>query len=177
MFEGTVHFQVAHEFDIPPDALELAVMSPDLAEEFSAKALQLGVGIECVTERLRSLQSGVLERTWHYQANVRVPKFARGYVTREMCAWDEHTVYEMARHRGSWTVSPSVKPEWRRYFESKGTYEVEPLGGGRSRRTVRGEVELRVGAVRQVAERLIVNEVRKAFEAEAATLRDMATLA
>lgn len=172
-----MHFEVAHEFDIPLDALELAVVSPDLAEKFSAKALQLRVGIERITERQRSLRGGVLERTWHYQANVNLPRFARGYVTRDMCAWDEQTVYEMAKHRGSWTVSPNVKPEWRRYFESKGTYEIEPLKGGRSRRTIRGEVQLRVRVVRQVAERLIVNQVKKAFEAEMATLRDLATLA
>jgi hypothetical protein len=172
-----VHFEVAHEFDIPLDALELAVLSPNLVDKFSSKALQLRVGIERITERSRSLHGGVLERTWHYQANISIPKFARGYVTKEMCAWDEQSVYEMARHRGTWSVSPNVKPEWRRYFESRGTYEIQPLDGGRSRRVVRGEVQLRVRVVRQVAERLIVNEVKKAFEAEAATLHDLATLA
>ena len=138
--------------------------------------MQLRVGIERITERGRSLRGGVLERTWHYQANVTIPKFAQGYVTREMCAWDEHSVYEMPRHRGRWSIVPNVKPEWRRFFSSTGSYEIEPLGDGRSRRIVRGDLELRVRVVRQVAERLIVNEVRKAFEAEAATLRDMATL-
>ena len=171
-----MHFEAAHEFDIPLDALELAVLSPNLADRFAATAIDLRVGIERITERHRSLRGGVLERTWHYQANVSIPKFARGYVTKEMCAWDEQAVYDMAKHKGTWSVSPHVKPEWRKYFESKGTYEIEPLGGGRSRRTVRGEVHLRVRVVRQVAERLIVNEVKKAFDAEAATLRDMATL-
>jgi hypothetical protein len=172
-----VRFEVIHEFDIPLDALELAVMSPDLADKFSAKAQELGVGIERVTERERSLRGGVLERRWHYQANVNVPKFAHGYVTREMCAWEEQTVYDMERHRGAWTVSPNVKPEWRRFFDSNGTYEVDALPGGRSRRTIRGELQLRVRLVRQMAERLIVNQVKKAFSAEAATLQDMATLA
>ena len=46
----------------------------------------------------------------------------------------------------------------------------------RSRRIVSGDLELRVRVVRQMAERLILAEVRKAFDAEAATLRDMATL-
>jgi hypothetical protein len=172
-----VHFEVAHEFDIPLDALELAVLSPDLAPRYSARALAMKIGIERVVERHRSFHSGIYERTWHYQANVTIPKFARGYVTREMCAWDEQTTYDMSKHRGTWSVLPNVKPEWRRYFESKGTYTLEPLGGGRSRRRVQGEVALRVRVVRQVAERLIVNEVRKAYEAEAATLHDLATLA
>jgi len=170
-----VHFEITHEFDIPLDALELAVISPALVDRYGTKVHKLGVGIERVTERSRSLKQGVLERTWHYQANVNVPKFAQGYLTREMCAWDEMTVYDMPKHRGRWTIVPNVKPEWRRFLQATGSYEIEPLGDGRSRRVVKGELELRVRVVRQVAERLIVAEVRKAFEAEAATLRDMAT--
>jgi hypothetical protein len=93
-----------------------------------------------------------------------------------MTAWDEQTIYEMAKHRGRWTIVPNVKPEWRKYFSATGTYAIEPLGDGRSRRVVQGDLELRVRVVRQVAERLMLGEVKKAFEAEAATLRDMATL-
>jgi hypothetical protein len=171
-----VHFEIAHEFDIPLDALELAVVSPSLVEKLGAKVRELGPGIDTIRERTRSWNDGVLERVWHYQADIRIPQFAKAYVTREMCAWDEQSVYQMSRHRGEWSITPNVKPEWRKYFSSSGTYEIQALGGGRSRRVVRGELELRVRVVRQMAERLIVSEVKKAFEAEAATLRDMATL-
>ena len=172
-----MHFEIAHEFDIPLDALELAVISPDLVDKFVGTVRRLGnVGIEGVTERSRSLKAGVLERVWHYQANLRVPKFARGYLTPEMMAWDEQSTYDMGKHRGKWTIVPNVKPAWRRYLSAMGTYEIEPLGEGRSRRVVQGDLDLKVRVVRQVAERLIVNEVKKAFEAEAATLREMATL-
>ena len=171
-----MHFAISHEFDIPLDALELAVISPSLVDKFAITVRKLGVGIEGVTERSRSLKNGVLERVWHYQAHVKVPKFARGYVTPEMTAWDEQSVYEMGKHRGRWTIVPNIKPQWRKYFTATGTYGIEPLGDGRSRRTVEGDLELRVRVVRQVAERLILGEVKKAFEAEATTLRDMATL-
>ncbi len=171
-----MQFAIAHEFDIPLDALELAVISPDLVDKFGKLARTKGSGIQTITERSRSLKNGVLERVWHFQAHVRLPKFAQGYVTPEMTAWDENTVYETGPHRGRWTITPNIKPEWRQYFGASGTYQLEALGDGRSRRTIRGELELRVRVVRQVAERLILGEVRKAFEAEAATLRDMATL-
>ncbi len=171
-----MHFEIAHEFDIPLDALELAVISPSLVDKFSAKAHDLGVGIQKVVERSRTLKNGVLERVWHYQASLRIPKFAQGYVTPEMTAWDEQSTFDMGKHEGRWTIVPNVKPEWRKYFSATGTYRIEPLGDGRSRRTVEGSLELRVRVVRQVAERLIYGEVKKAFEAEAATLRDMATL-
>ena len=84
-----MHFEIAHEFDIPFDALELAVISPTLVEKLGAKVRELGIGIDTIRERARSLNNGVLERVWHYQANIRIPQFARAYVTREMCAWDE----------------------------------------------------------------------------------------
>ena len=171
-----MHFVISHEFDIPLDALELAVISPSLVDKFTVTVNKLGVGIEKVTERSRSLKNGVLERVWHYQGNIRLPKFARGYVTPDMTAWDEQSVYEMSKHRGRWTIVPNIKPEWRKYFSGTGTYAIEPLGDGRSRRVVQGDLELRVRVVRQVGERLLVGEVKKAFEAEAATLRDMATL-
>lgn len=171
-----MRFDICHEFDIPFDALELAVISPTLVANFDAKVQELRVGIEKVTERQRSLSDGVLDRVWHYQANVRIPQFASAYVTREMCAWDEQSVYTMAGHTGRWTIVPNVKAEWQKYFASSGTYTIEALGGGRSRRVIAGNLELRVRVVRQMAERLILAEVRKAFDAEAATLRDMATL-
>lgn len=171
-----MHFEIAHEFDIPRDALELAVISPDLVGKFAATVSKDRIGVRSVTERSRSLKNGVLERTWHYETQVRLPKFAQGYVTPEMTAWDEQSIYETASHRGRWTIVPNIKPEWRRYFSASGTYALEALGDGRSRRVVKGDLELKVRVVRQVAERLIVNEVRKAFEAEAGTLRDMATL-
>jgi hypothetical protein len=69
-----------------------------------------------------------------------------------------------------------VKPEWRKMFTARGTYVLEPLGSGRTRRTVSGSLELRVPLVRPVAEKLIIGEVRKTFNAEAETLRELATL-
>lgn len=171
-----MHFEIAHEFDIPRDALELAVISPDLPTQLTTTVRKLGTSIKGVTERARSFKNGVLERTWHYQAHVRLPKFAQGYVTPEMTVWDEQSTYDIGPHKGRWTIVPNIKPEWRPYFSASGSYAIEALGDGRSRRVVKGELELRVRLVRQVAERLIVSEVRKAFEAEATTLRDLATL-
>jgi hypothetical protein len=171
-----VHFEIRHEFDIPLDALELAVIAPNLVERLATKLAEEKVGIESVAQVFRKLEDDILERTWHYQANVSIPSFAHGYVTRDMCAWDETSTYELARHAGHWTIVPNVKPEWRKYFGASGTYALTALGGGRSERLVSGNIELDVRVVRQVGERLIVNLVKKIFDAEASTLREMATL-
>jgi hypothetical protein len=170
-----VHFEVVHEFDIPLDALELAVISPNLFQELSKRLHS----IESVSQKEHVLTPGPharLERVWSYRANVKIPAFATKYVTPEMCAWDEKSTYDIKRHASEWTILPHVKPEWRKLFAAKGTYALEQLGSGRTRRTVSGSIELRVPLVRQVAEKLIVGEVRKTFDAEAETLRELATL-
>jgi hypothetical protein len=171
-----VHFEITHEFDIPLDALELAVISPSLVDKLGPKLVTAKLGIESLKQNAHALKDGVLDRVWHYQANVKIPAFARGVITREMCAWDEHSVYDLRRHESEWTIQPNIKREWHKYFVAKGTYAIVPMGEGRAKRVVKGDLEVRVPVVRQVAERMIVNEVKKTFEAEAATLRDMATL-
>jgi hypothetical protein len=168
-----VHFELSHDFDIPRDAVELAVLSPDLATRISPRLS----GIERVEQREHTLKNGVLERVWSFQASVKVPRFAERYVTREMLSWDERTTYELNRHASSWTILPRVKPEWRKLFDASGTYELIALGEARTRRIVRGEIELRVSPIfRKVALRMILGEVRKTFDAEAAVLHDLATL-
>jgi hypothetical protein len=173
-----VHFEVVHEFDIPLDALELAVISPNLFQELSKRLHS----IESVSQKEHVLTAGPnarLDRLWSYRANVKIPSFATRYVTPEMCAWDEKSTYDIKHHASEWTIVPHVKPSWRNLFAAKGTYALGQLGSGRTRRTVSGCIELRVripGPLRQVAEKLIVGEVRKTFDAEAETLRELATL-
>jgi hypothetical protein len=167
-----VQFEVVHEFDIPLDALELAVISPNLFQELSKRLHS----IESVSQKEHVLTDARLDRLWSYRANVKIPAFATKYVTPEMCAWDEKSTYDIKRHLSEWIILPHVKPEWRKMFTAKGTYTLTQLGSGRTRRTVNGSIELRVPLVRQVAEKLIVGEVRKTFDAEADTLRDLATL-
>lgn len=167
-----MQFEISHEFDIPLDALELAVLSPSLSTELAQRLSN----IESVQQKEHVLTDGRLERVWSFRANIRLPAFARSYVTPEMMGWDERSSYDIKRHASDWTISPHVKPEWRRYFAAQGTYELAELASGRTRRTVKGTVELRVPLFRQVAEKLFVGEVRKTFDAEAETLRSLATL-
>jgi hypothetical protein len=167
-----VHFEIVHEFDIPLDALELAVISPSLCQNLAYRLPNM----ESIHQKEHLLKDGRLERVWSCRANFRLPPFARGYVTPEMMAWDERSTYDIKNHSSVWSISPHVKPEWRKYFGASGAYELTSLDRGRTRRTVSGTVELRVPVLRQVAEKLIVGEVRKTFDAEAETLRDLATL-
>lgn len=167
-----MHFEIIHEFDIPLDALELAVISPALCQKLAHRLPNM----ESIQQKEHVLRDDRLERVWSYRANIRLPTFARAYVTPEMMAWDERSTYDIKKHASEWTIIPRMKPSFRKYFASTGSYLLSTLDSGRTKRTVLGTVELRVPVLSQVAEKLIVGEVKKVFDAEAETLRDLATL-
>ena len=166
-----MHFRIAHEFEIPRDALELAYLSPDLVEKLS-KRLKT---IVC-EQRKQELKSGSLKRVWFYRASVKVPKLAKEYLTPEKLAWDEVSTYDLKKHASRWKIVPNFRPEWRKYFSATGTSKLEKVGESESRRVIEGEIELRVPVVKKVAEAMILAEVRKVFEAEAEALGALATL-
>jgi Protein of unknown function (DUF2505) len=167
-------FEIAHEFDIPLDALQLAVVSPELLSRLRPT---LGGSVERCEQREHTLLGETLTRAWYFQANIPIPAFAKPHVTREMCAWTQSSVYNLRTHASDWVIRPNIKEEWQKYFQAHGRYELHTLDQGRTRRIVRGSVELRVPVVHAMAERLLVSEVKKNFDAEADTLREMATLA
>lgn len=167
-----MQFEVVHEFDIPLDAIELAVLSPDLAE----KLVHRIPNVESITQKSHELGEKGLTRVWSFQANVKIPRFARPYVTKEMCAWDEELKYDLKAHAATWTVTPKIKPEWQKYFSASGKLELVPLDSGRTKRVLSGDVNLNVKLVKAVAEKLIVSELKKTFDADAEALRELAQL-
>ena len=68
-----MHFEIAHDFEIPRDAVELAVISPDLFSRLRARLTNM----EEVRQKQHVLNEGVLDRVWAFQANVKVPVFAK----------------------------------------------------------------------------------------------------
>lgn len=166
-----MNFEIVHEFDLPLGALSLAVISPELCRRFARRH----PSAKSIEQETFVLNGGVLERVWSCRADVEVPMFARTHVTAEMMEWREASTYVLEKHAAEWTVLPSVKPEWQRYFSSSGTYVLTAPSRGRARRTVRGTLELRVPVLRHAAESSMVRHVRKIFDAEADALRELAT--
>ena len=166
-----MQFEIVHEFDISVDAIELAVLSPRLIDLLAPRLPEM----ETVTQQSHELVDGVLKRVWCFAANMRVPEFAKARVTKEMLRWEERSTYSLKTHEATWEIVPAVKREWQQYFHAFGRSSLVPRGDG-SARIVRGELELVVRVVGAVAERLIVNQVKKIYDAEAASLRDLATL-
>lgn len=167
-----MRFEITHEIDAPLDAVERAVLSPDLGSML-AESL---TSIESVETTLHELKDGELRRVLRFQASAPLPIFKSYPVAREAMAWEERWTYRLADRASSWAVF--TKDEWRRYFRSQGSYRLEPSpsGGGRTRRVVLGDLEVNLSMLGRVVERMALTEVRKTYDAEADALRRLATL-
>ena len=165
-----MRFSICHELDAQLDAVELAVLSPDLGRLLGDRVANL----DSVVTVKHALCGGELRRVLRFQASAPLPIF-KGYdVARDAMCWEEQTTYRLADHSSTWSVAP--KEQWRRYFRSEGIYKLERLPGGRTRRRVEGDIEIRLPVLGAIVERMALAEVRRTYDAEADTLRDLAAL-
>jgi hypothetical protein len=171
-----MHFEIAHEFDAPLDVLELALMSPELPTRLAEQSDMF--------ETIETLQHDVGEKTfvriWKYQGRTPL-SLLKGYdITRDMLTWEEHTSYTLAEHKASWHVvpRPGVDPDaaWRRHFSARGNFQLDPLSDGRTRRTVSGDLSVKVKVIGGAIERVAITELRRAYKAEAEALRSLCSL-
>jgi hypothetical protein len=166
-----LRFEITHEFDAPLDAVELAVLSPDLGVLMAKTLAPLIESIETVEH---VIERGLFRRVLRFQANAPLPMFRGREVARDAMSWEETSVYRLSDHASSWSVAP--REQYRRYMSSSGTYQLERAPDGRTLRRVIGEFEVKAGVLSRLIERMALNEVRKTYDAEAATLRTLSTL-
>ncbi len=167
-----MHFEITHEFDAPLDALELAVLSPDLGMMMAPFLAATPVASVEMIEHV--ITNGELRRVLRFQANAPLAMF-RGYdIAREALSWEESCVYRLVDHASSWSVSP--REQFRKYFRASGTSRLEAAPDGRTRRTVEGDIEIKAGVLSSLAGRVALVEIRKIYDAEAETLRRLSTL-
>jgi hypothetical protein len=168
-----LQFRIHHEFDAPVDTIEQALMKPELAD-FLCEGLESLESVE-VTEH--TVENDEFRRVWRFQAKAPLPILSGHRVTREMLGWEEHSRYRLRERCADWYVLPRgdgrEDAPWRRYFRSDGRYRLEALGGGRSRRTVEGDIDVRLGLIGRLVERLAVAELRKAYRAEADAIQTL----
>lgn len=167
-----MHFEFRHDFDAALDVLELAILSPTLIDRLVPRLRRM----ESVVQRKHEVDGGRLDRVWAYQADIKVPAFAKGFVTKEMCAWEETSSYEISTHKGTWAIVPNIDEKWRKHFTASGTYRLAKDGES-SYRIVEGDVRLGVPRViEEIALRFVIGEIKKMFDAEAEMLREVSTL-
>lgn len=164
-----MHFDIIHELDAPLDTIERAVLSPELGARLGARLTSM----ESVTLAEHQPTAGGLLRVLEFQANAPLGLFKSSDIAREAMFWAERWAYRAADHEASWEVLP--RPQYRRYFEGRGSYRLEGLPGGRTRRTASGDFTIHARLVGALAARLALAEIRKTYDAEADVLRALAT--
>jgi len=168
-----VHFEISHELDAPIDAIELAFLSPEMG---AMLARALSPGIASVETALHQVEHGELRRVLRFHASAPLTLFKGRAIAKDALSWETSVIYQIGGHTSTWEVAPSE--QYRRYFRSKGTYLLAPAPEGRTRRTVSGDLEIfiPVPILGSLVERVALAEVRKTYDAEAETLRKLATL-
>ncbi len=167
-----MRFEISHDFDAPLDALELAVLFPLIGEKLTAALAQ--TKIESVETLEHDLKDGKLRRVLQFQASAPFAFLEKRTIPRDALSWQEHSTYSLADHASRWLVRP--KEQYTRYFHSEGTYRLTTLPDGRTRRTVTGRLEVFASLLSGLIERLAIVEVRRTWDAEADTLRQLTTL-
>lgn len=167
-----MRFEITHEFDAPLDAVELAVLSPHLGEKLTQALAQ--TKIESVETIEHDLRDGTLRRVLQFQASAPFSFLKNHAIPKDAMSWQERSSYRLADHGSTWSVHP--KEQYSRYFRSSGTYQLSTLPDGRTRRTVIGEFEVNVRVLRGLIERVALAEVRRTYDAEADTLKQLTTL-
>jgi hypothetical protein len=168
--DSKVRFELDHDLAAPLGLVELMLGSAALPAALAAR-LPAFEGIEVREYRLAD---GELRRTWRYQARGPVAWLGQRHAPREWMTWDEHAVYRLGDHCGSWRVvpRPEAPPDagWRRRFLSRGSYRLTALGPDRTRRTVAGALDISIAFLGGAAERWALSELRKVYAAEADVL-------
>lgn len=171
-----MEFEVSHELDAPMDALELALMSPELASELLARVDSM----QDISVQSSEVSEDVIARTWRFEAKAPLKILAAYDVTREMMIWDEVWEYNRKTHVASFHIVPrpgvDLDANWRKRIQSGGRYQLDPIGDGRTRRTVVGHMDIGLRMVGPMVERLAVSELRKAYAAEAEALLSLCSL-
>ena len=165
-----MRLHIVHELDAPLDAVELALLSTEFAGLLLA-ALPIFSSIETIKHELNGTE---FRRVLRFQAKAPLPGFNQKKVTRDMLSWEEDSVYRLGEHVSTWNVLP--REPWRKYVRSVGTYRLEALPSGLTRRTVEGSIKVFLPVFGPVVERMALGEIRKAYDAEAGALRKLATL-
>ncbi len=169
-------YEISHELDVPLDALELALMSPDLASELLARVDTM----RSIDVQAHDVSAEEIARTWRFEAKAPFKALAQYNVTREMMIWDEVWAYSRTTHVATFHIVPrpgvDLDANWRKRISAGGSYQLDALSDGRTRRTVAGHMDIDLRMVGPVIERLAIAELRKAYAAEVEALLSLCSL-
>ena len=166
-----MRFQIDHDIEAPLEAVEAALLSPDYGPRLGRSL----ASIESLEPLIHDLDDEELVRVWRVQARAPLGILEGFEAAREWLSWEERVRYRLADHRAHWRIVPrgddSPAAPWRRYFAAEGHYQLKALTADRTRRTVTGELMVRIKLLGRLVERAALRELRRAYAAEVAVVR------
>lgn len=147
-------FRVVHEVNVPADKYWQYLMDPEL-EAAVAKALNLAVWQVYDAGD----QGGRFVRKVHVVPDVVLPGPLKKLVGESI----GYTQTDMVPKTGTqyeWTAVPDALAD---KASMTGTFAIEPAGEGRARRTIAGEVNVKIFAIGGMVEKFVVDELEKNY--------------
>ena len=153
-----MHFAIEHHFDADPALVAETILDP------AFQATLAGVTDVLAAREVLSQESrnGTIVRRVRCVLAVDLGA-ARRFVGNGEPAWVEEAVWDPAELTWSWTIHPEIAKE---LLSAAGTMGLGEAGSG-TLRTVAGDVKVRVPIYGGRVERVIVEGLEKAYDAEA----------
>jgi hypothetical protein len=160
-----MNFEFVQTFDTDPDTLARVMFSPEMAE-FLSKNIPSVEGVEALS-REESEQS--IKRRVKYRPVPVIKKVATKEVRPEWMHFVEETTYDKRSRTATFRNVPTTG-RVAELMENRGTITFEAAGPGKTKRTMRGELKIKVFMLGAIAERLIYPHAQKILDEEARAL-------
>ena len=157
-----MHFSFTHDFDVAPKAYWDLFWSDGYSEDLYR---QLGMRSRVVLEQKD--EGATIRRAQKMEPDFPVPAWAAAAI--KSTAYTEHDLYHKDRSAMDVRIEPALMAE---RFQMSGVYAVTPLPDGRCRREFRGEVKIAVPLLGGKIEKMMIDQLRDAYETTARVTRE-----
>jgi hypothetical protein len=162
-----MHFEITHTFDADLATVEHTLFDDPELPGFLMRTMTLVQGIEPLERRD---DGQTVHRRVKYQPLPVIKKIGPREVPAHWMAWIEESTYDRQSHRMQFANLPTLE-RVRSLMENRGTLVLEAAGPGTTRRTLRGELTVKVFLLGAIAESLIHQKAVELLDEEAAAVR------
>lgn len=164
--EIRMKFELKHTFDHPVDVVTREFLNPALFPHLQANMPKTMVAIapvECTD------QGGTVTRKTRYKPQPLIKSIGPKKVTPEMMAWVEESTFDKAARVLKFKNVPD-SGRLRSLLVNEGTITFKDVGG-KTERTVSGELKVKVFLLGSIAEKIIYKNAQEILNEEAAAFK------
>jgi hypothetical protein len=161
---ATMKFELKHTFNAPADAVVAAMFDPALLEYLPKHMTTMR---EVVPIERNEDERSIRRRT-RFVPEPLIKRVGPKEVPPGAMAWVEESRFDKGARRLEFDNIPDLGPV-RKLLENRGSIVFRDLGG-RTERTISGELNVKVFLLGKIAEKLIYSEAQKILDEEAKAL-------